>query len=229
MFWGIIRRKEKAVVCDVLNISACIGAIAAARIVGLRRLGIMTDMPGLMVNRTKKQGSNKPRRRSFNTRINKSYLAHFTHYVFLTKQMNDVINHLPPTFRPQRILLSTDAFPINSSMKVKRYQVVNMLDKNPEKFSDLSGGFNLEVNEEEIKKLKPIIKRVIAIFREALGDQSIKIANTDHFILELGGDSFSYMTVVSNIEEEFGIVIPNEELGKLNTPIEFALYINKNK
>ena len=100
---------------------------------------------------------------------------------------------------------------------------------NPEKFADLSGGFNLEINEEEVKKLKPILKRVIAIFREALGDPSIKIANTDHFILELGGDSFSYMTVVSNIEEEFGIVIPNEELGKLNTPIEFALYINNNK
>ena len=82
---------------------------------------------------------------------------------------------------------------------------------------------------QEIKRLKPIIKRVISIFREAIGDPSIKIANTDNFILDLGGDSFSYMTVVSNIEEEFGIVIPNEELGKLNTPIEFALYIDKNK
>ncbi len=144
-------------------------------------------------------------------------------------KMTEIINQLPPTFRPQRILLSMEAFPINSSMKVKRYQVVNMLEAHPEKFTDLSGGFNLEINEEEIKKLKPIIKRVTELFREAIGDPNIKIANTDHFILDLGGDSFSYMTVVSNVEEEFSIVIPNEELGKLNTPIEFALFISKNK
>lgn len=142
-------------------------------------------------------------------------------------EMNAVINELPPTFRPQKILLSKAAFPINSSMKVKRYQVIEMLNKNPNNFSDLSGSFKLEINEEELKKLKPIIKKVIELFREALGEDEVKIDQHDHFILDLGGDSFSYMTLISNIEEDYGIVIPSEELGKLNTPIEFALYISK--
>ncbi len=144
-------------------------------------------------------------------------------------EMKDVIDHLPPTFRPQRILLSKDAFPMNASMKVKRYQVVDLLDKSPERFADMSGGFNLEVSEAEIKKLKPIIKRVTELFREALADPDTKIDQSDHFILDLGGDSFSYMTLVSNIEEEYGFTIPTDELGKLSTPIEFAVYISKNK
>ena len=143
-------------------------------------------------------------------------------------EMNKVIESLPPTFRPQRVLLSSIPFPINSSMKVKRYQVVEMLKKDSKQFSDLSGSFKLEINEEELKKLRPIIKRVIEFYREALAQDDIKIEQHDHFILDLGGDSFSYMTVVSLVEEEYNLVIPSEELGKLNTPIEFALYISKN-
>ncbi len=145
------------------------------------------------------------------------------------EEMSKIIESLPPTFRPQRVLLSNVSFPINSSMKVKRYQVIDMLSKQPEAFSDLSSSFHLEVNEEELKKLRPIIKRVIELYREALAQEEIKIDQHDHFILDLGGDSFSYMTVVSLIEDEYGIVIPTEELGKLNTPVEFAIYISKNQ
>ncbi len=88
--WGLGHKKEKVVLCDVLNVSACIGTVAAARLIGLRRVGIMTDMPGLMVSRSKKTNSGK--RGSLNTRINKSFLKHFTHYVFLTEKMNEAVN-----------------------------------------------------------------------------------------------------------------------------------------
>lgn len=88
LFWGLYNRKNKVLICDVLNISACIGSIAAARIINLRRVGIMTDMPGLMVNR----GSKNPPKylRSSGVKYNKRYLNKFTHYVFLTERMNEV-------------------------------------------------------------------------------------------------------------------------------------------
>ena len=88
--WGLCNKKDKALVCDVLNISACIGAVAAARLIGLRRVGIMTDMPGLMVSRSKTTA--KAKTSSLNTRMNKSFLGHFTHYVFLTEKMNEAVN-----------------------------------------------------------------------------------------------------------------------------------------
>lgn len=90
LFWGMIHKKDKALICDALNISACLGAVGAARLIGLRCAGIVTDMPGLMVGRpTSKKKLSKEK---INSKVNKSYLGLFTHYVFLTKQMNSVLN-----------------------------------------------------------------------------------------------------------------------------------------
>ena len=96
--FGMFGRKHKALICDVLNISACIGAVSAARFLGLRRVGIMTDMPGLMVSRSASSQSRKDSAKpSFTTRMIKSILSKFTHYVFLTEQMNAAVNthHCP--------------------------------------------------------------------------------------------------------------------------------------
>lgn len=90
LFWGMYNKKEKALICDVLNISSCMGAVTAARLIGLRRVGVVTDMPGLMVDRSQKTISKT--HSVFNARMNKSFLGSFTHYVFLTEQMNEAIN-----------------------------------------------------------------------------------------------------------------------------------------
>lgn len=97
LFWGMFDKKNKTFIADVLNISACLGAVAAARLIGLRSVGIMTDMPGLMVhngNSVRVQTSAK--KMSFTTKINMSFLSKFTHYVFLTEQMNVVNTHHRP-------------------------------------------------------------------------------------------------------------------------------------
>lgn len=90
LVWGLRNRKEKAVICDVLNVSACLGALAAASMLGLRCVGVMTDMLGIGVsNNRMPNGCEKV---SFAMRINRLYLSHFTHYVFLTEQMNKEVN-----------------------------------------------------------------------------------------------------------------------------------------
>ncbi len=90
LFWGLGNRKKKTIVCDVLNISICMGALWASKIVGLKSVGIMTDMPGLMVGRNTKTSKNKFR--GLIPKINKSYLTSFSEYVFLTEQMNTAVN-----------------------------------------------------------------------------------------------------------------------------------------
>ncbi len=88
--WGLSKRRDKAIVCDVLNISICMGALFASKIVRVKSVGVVTDMPGLMVGTdTQKKRSLRER---FITWVNKSYLSHFSSYVFLTEQMNEPIN-----------------------------------------------------------------------------------------------------------------------------------------
>ena len=93
LFWGMRRKKQKVLMGDVLNISACLGATMASRLIGLKSVGIMTDMPGLMVSRSNSSKNKDGKKsKSFTTRVNKSFLANFTHYVFLTEEMNEAVN-----------------------------------------------------------------------------------------------------------------------------------------
>ena len=85
LFWGI-KGHDKAVLFDVLNISICAGGLLATKINRLKSVGIVTDMPRMM----------NCRQHSFwgqaISKINTLYFPYFTHYVFLTEAMNDVIN-----------------------------------------------------------------------------------------------------------------------------------------
>ncbi len=85
LFWGIGKRKEKAIICDALSISICIGAQLATKLNGIRSVGILTDMPGMMVF-----GNGK--KESIATKVNRWSLSLYTHYVFLTEAMNLVVN-----------------------------------------------------------------------------------------------------------------------------------------
>lgn len=83
LIWGIIGRKDKAIVCDALSVSICYGFLLATKLNGIRSVGILTDMPGLMVSESG---------RSFATSFNLHILSLFSHYVFLTEAMNSVVN-----------------------------------------------------------------------------------------------------------------------------------------
>lgn len=53
LFWGFKHRREKAIVCDVLSISVCMGALLASKINRVRSVGVVTDIYGLMVGNAK--------------------------------------------------------------------------------------------------------------------------------------------------------------------------------
>ena len=95
LFWSLIGRKGKAVMCDVLNVSACVGTVAAASLTGVRCVGIVTDMLGIGVGNESESSTHK--KLSLAAQINRLYLSRFSHYVFLTEQMNNVVNikHCP--------------------------------------------------------------------------------------------------------------------------------------
>ena len=86
-FWGFKHRREKAIVCDVLSISVCMGALLASKINGVRSIGVVTDIYGLMVGNAKASWIVK-----FATYLNQCYISSFDRYVLLTSQMNELVN-----------------------------------------------------------------------------------------------------------------------------------------
>lgn len=76
-------RKDTAVVCDVLHMTVSLGAALAARLTGKPCVGIVTDLPELMV--TGSGGSSYGKMVGWILKL-------CTHFVLLTEQMNRVVN-----------------------------------------------------------------------------------------------------------------------------------------
>lgn len=85
--WCMTERKEKVVFCDALTRSACIAALYACKLTGVKCVGIVTDMPGMV---TKKLGNKFIQ--NMVERINKDFIQDFDACVFMTKYVNEVLN-----------------------------------------------------------------------------------------------------------------------------------------
>lgn len=85
--WCMTERKEKVVFCDALTRSASIAALFACKLTGVKCVGIVTDMPGMV---TKKIGNKFIQ--NLTERINKGFITDFDACVFMTKYVNDVLN-----------------------------------------------------------------------------------------------------------------------------------------
>lgn len=85
------KHKVDAVVCDVLNAGLCAAAIKACEHTKTQIVGVMTDMPGLMVRFGKDQ--RMPFTTRMATKLMKWSFDNYDKFVFLTEAMN-VINSL---------------------------------------------------------------------------------------------------------------------------------------
>lgn len=87
--WKMTKREKiDAVVCDVLNAGLCAAAIKACKHTNTQVVGVMTDMPGLMV----RFGSNQkmPFITRMATKVMKWSFDNYDKFVFLTEAMNIV-------------------------------------------------------------------------------------------------------------------------------------------
>ncbi len=86
------KEKDAALVCDALNISAAMAALAAAKLRNIKTVGIVTDVPCHRPNNQKIP---------FHERINLKVMQRFDSYLLLTEQMNEIVN---PKKRPYVVL-----------------------------------------------------------------------------------------------------------------------------
>lgn len=116
-FWGLKDRKNKAVICDILSVSACMGALFATKINGLQSVSVVTDIYGQMTG-VKKSGITALIS-SLASCISNWYSTSFDKYILLTEQMNDIVN---PKRRPYMVMeaLCDNTFAINNIQKVEK-------------------------------------------------------------------------------------------------------------
>ena len=88
--WKYKDKTQRIIVCDVLNVSACLGALLASKITRMQSVAIVTDLYGLMVN------DNRSVLRRIISKcahiVHDWYVSSFDKYVLLTEQMNDKVN-----------------------------------------------------------------------------------------------------------------------------------------
>ena len=68
-------------------------------------------------------------------------------------------------------------------------------------------------------------EKIIALTAEHLGIDADSISETSSFKHDLGVDSLDLFELVMELEEEFGIEIPSEDLENLATVADVAKYI----
>ena len=84
-----------ALICDILNVSVCLGALCAGKKFNVKTVGIVTDLLGVS------EHEEKSILHRIAAKVSNSYSKSFGYYVLLTQQMNDVVN---PKKRPYIIM-----------------------------------------------------------------------------------------------------------------------------
>ena len=71
------------------------------------------------------------------------------------------------------------------------------------------------------------LNKVKEVVMDKLGVEESKITETAHFMDDLGADSLDTVELIMQLEEEFGIEIPDEDAEKITTVGAAVEYIDK--
>jgi acyl carrier protein len=72
-----------------------------------------------------------------------------------------------------------------------------------------------------------VFQKVIPVISDKLGINEDLVVEEAHFINDLGADSLGLVDITMALEEEFGLEIPDEDAGKLETVRSMIDYIVK--
>lgn len=123
-FWGLKRRNEKTAIIDIQQISICMGSLLACKFIGLKNVGVVMDLPGLMITDNAKCSFVKKKIKKISSLICKMYLKSFSAYVFLTEAMNDVVNIYNRPYMIMEGLVDSDCAVVKNELANKAKEKV---------------------------------------------------------------------------------------------------------
>lgn len=121
----------------------------------------------------------------------------------LNNEIIAINNSLPSASRLSKIYYTYDAIMSNMAIKVSRKYLSDHIEKGDIKLLTIDeiGVSNLNFNEVDTE----IIEILTDLFRKCLNDDLTEINPNSHFMLDLGGTSLDYFSLISMINERFSI------------------------
>lgn len=141
----------------------------------------------------------------------------------LKEEVKKIGQDLPKGTKITDFYFARGKLPIANNMKVKRFMVKKGIEQ-------MTGEYIPFDFKKETKSFKNFDKKTIETIVEPLRDifskililPKFKIDDDGHWVNDLGGDSMSYVELVTTIQDKFDVVIPETLYGQLATLNDFA-------
>lgn len=146
----------------------------------------------------------------------------------MKEEIKNINDSLANEKKVGEVYLYKKAMPLANNIKVKRFKIKEDFEKAKENFATLDGdsletkvsfkGYNDKDVEETSKKIKEIFSKILLL-------PVFKIDGDAVWTKDLGGDSMSYIALMSELDEAFHVEIPVEQYGKVGTVNDFTKLI----
>ena len=148
----------------------------------------------------------------------------------IKKQIEEISPNLPHKVKIDGVFLSKGKLPLANNMKVKRFIIKNALEEDSKEYVPIDSkkkaktfeGFDKDTIESILIPMREIFSKVLIL-------PEFKIDDDAHWINDLGGDSMSYVELIRDVQEKFGIEFPESLLGQMATVNDFVYEVAKIK
>ena len=146
----------------------------------------------------------------------------------IKKQVEEITPNLPHKVKIDGVFLSKGKLPLANNMKVKRFVIKKALEENTGEYLPIDSkkktksfeGFDPKVIETIMVPMREIFSKVLIL-------PTFKIDDDAHWINDLGGDSMSYVELIRDVQDYFGIEFPEELLGQMASVNDFVFEVAK--
>lgn len=142
-------------------------------------------------------------------------------------------NDLPKGTQIKEFYICKTKLPLANNMKVKRFMVKKAIEAKSADYISFEGGkVEKKVRHYDDQIVKEIVNPLKTIFSKILILPKNKIDEEGHWINDLGGDSMSYVELITTVQDEFKVTIPEELYGQLTSLNDFVdeiIELRKNK
>jgi acyl carrier protein len=136
---------------------------------------------------------------------------------------------LPNYMQVEETLIYDGILPLSSALKVQKFVLRDQLTGAPERFAALPEARLANFSKYPPELINDILPKVRKAFSNALLLPVYKLSDAGHFVHDFGGDSLSYMSLINDLEDEFGIKIENNDFGHLTSIDDFVEEIAKHQ
>lgn len=146
-----------------------------------------------------------------------------------------VINSALPMYkRLRRLIISEEALPVASGIKVQRQKLKKQIEEGHWAYSEIdlasgklsSAGEGKKANAfDRDPRFIAIKEDVRSIFADTLTLEPEDISDSAHFVFDLGGDSLSIIGVMAQVEDKYKLIIPDSEFANAVNVYEISQLI----